>query len=141
MGCSTGIMLVFYLLQGYRKIENWCSCSILIDLTYSKWIWKKKGYPGLQKELQVGCGQIKEDGQVSLKHILKGHQKPVLTVSWNPDDTELLTCGREGIIRRWDTSSGECIHVYEKAAVGLVSCGWVPDGVGIFVGMTDKSIC
>lgn len=76
-----------------------------------------------------------------MKHTLKGHQKPVLTVSWSPDDNQLLTCGQEEVIRRWDVSSGECIQVYEKSGVGLVSCGWFPDSRGIFSGMTDKSIC
>ncbi|XP_065868659.1 WD repeat-containing protein 26 homolog [Euphorbia lathyris] len=85
--------------------------------------------------------EIKEDGVVSLKHTLKGHQKAVLTISWSPDDKQLLTCGQEEVIRRWDASSGECIHIYEKVGVGLVSCGWFPDGRGIFAGMTDKSIC
>lgn len=85
--------------------------------------------------------EVKGDGQVSVKHVLTGHQKPVLTVSWSPDDLQLLTCGLEEVIRRWDVTSGECLHVYEKNGVGLISCGWFPDGRGIFSGMTDKSIC
>ncbi|XP_043698728.1 WD repeat-containing protein 26 homolog isoform X2 [Telopea speciosissima] len=85
--------------------------------------------------------QVNEDGGVSLKHTLTGHQKPVLTVSWSPDDRQLLTCGIEEAIRRWDVSSGECLHIYEKAGVGLISCGWLPDGKRVFSGMTDKSIC
>ncbi|KAF5444444.1 hypothetical protein F2P56_033575 [Juglans regia] len=85
--------------------------------------------------------QVKEDGHVSLKHKLTGHQKPVLMVSWGPDDRQLLTCGLEEVIKRWDVISGECLLVYEKNGVGLISCGWFPDGRGIFSGMTDKSIC
>ncbi|OMP06140.1 hypothetical protein COLO4_08316 [Corchorus olitorius] len=84
---------------------------------------------------------VKENGQVSLKHALYGHQKPVLTVSWSPDDSQLLTYGQEEVIRRWDANSGECLHVYEKYGIGLISCGWFPDGKGIFAGMTDRSIC
>ncbi|MBA0716899.1 hypothetical protein Golax_004753 [Gossypium laxum] len=85
--------------------------------------------------------QVKDNGQVLLKHTLCGHQKPVLIVSWSPDDSQILTCGQDEVIRRWDVSSGECLHVYEKTGVGLISCGWFPDGRGIFAGMTDKSIC
>ncbi|TYJ03193.1 hypothetical protein E1A91_A12G011900v1 [Gossypium mustelinum] len=85
--------------------------------------------------------EVKEDGQVLLKHTLCGHQKPVLIVSWSPDDSQILTCGQDEVIRRWDVSSGKCLHVYEKTGVGLISCGWFPDGRGIFAGMTDKSIC
>ncbi|XVE86213.1 hypothetical protein DITRI_Ditri18aG0017800 [Diplodiscus trichospermus] len=78
---------------------------------------------------------------VSLKHKLSGHQKPVSSVSWSPDDHHLLTCGVEEVVRCWDVSSGECLHVYEKAGLGMVSCGWSPDGKWIFSGLNDKSIC
>nr|DAD37343.1 TPA_asm: hypothetical protein HUJ06_007984 [Nelumbo nucifera] len=78
---------------------------------------------------------------MSLKHKLEGHRKPVLTVSWSPDDCKLLTCGMEEVIRCWDVSSGECLLVYEKARHGLISCGWSPDGKHVFSGVSDKSIC
>ncbi|XP_012437285.1 WD repeat-containing protein 26 homolog [Gossypium raimondii] len=77
---------------------------------------------------------------ISLKHKLSGHQKPVSSVSWSPDDHQLLTCGVEEVVRRWDASSGECLSVYEKAGLGMVSCGWSPDGKWIFSGVNDKSI-
>ncbi|OUZ99243.1 WD40 repeat [Macleaya cordata] len=85
--------------------------------------------------------EVNDDGVVSLKHRLTGHQKPVFTVSWSPDNRQILTCGMEEVIRRWDVRSGECLHVYEKAGLGLISCGWHPDGNRIFSGLTDKSIC
>ncbi|XP_022739195.1 WD repeat-containing protein 26-like [Durio zibethinus] len=78
---------------------------------------------------------------VSFKRKLSGHQKPISSVSWSPDDHELLTCGVEEVVRRWDVPSGECLHVYEKAGLGMVSCGWSPDGKWIFSGVNDKSIC
>ncbi|KAL0327935.1 UNVERIFIED_CONTAM: WD repeat-containing protein 26 [Sesamum calycinum] len=84
--------------------------------------------------------EVKVDGQVSMKHKLSGHLKPVNYVSWSPDDLELLTCGVEETVRRWNVASGECLHVYEKSGFGLVSCGWAPDGKSIFSGVTDKSI-
>jgi WD40 repeat protein len=93
------------------------------------------------KDRSAVIWEVKDNGQLVLKHSLTGHQKPVLTVSWSSDDCQLLTCGLEEVIRRWDVSSGECIYVYERPGVGLVSCGWFPDGKGIVSGMTDKSIC
>ncbi|KAF9686986.1 hypothetical protein SADUNF_Sadunf02G0047000 [Salix dunnii] len=84
--------------------------------------------------------EIDVNGGVSLKHRLSGHQKPVSSVSWSPNDHQLLTCGVEEVVRRWDVSSGECLHVYEKVGLGLVSCGWFPDGKWIFSGINDKSI-
>lgn len=85
--------------------------------------------------------EVNWDGTISLKHRLSGHQKPVSYVSWSPDDNQLLTCGVEEAVRRWDVSSGECLHIYEKGGLGLVSCGWSPDGKSVFSGITDKSIC
>lgn len=84
--------------------------------------------------------EVNVDGRVSLKYRLSGHQKPVSYLSWAPDDNQLLTCGVEESVRRWDVSSGECLHVYEKSGVGLVSCGWSPDGKRVFSGITDRSI-
>ncbi|XP_059450273.1 WD repeat-containing protein 26 homolog [Corylus avellana] len=84
--------------------------------------------------------EVDVNGGVSLKHRLCGHLKPVSTVSWCPDDHELLTCGLEENVRRWDVSSGECLQIYEKVGLGLVSCGWFPDGKRIFSGVNDKSI-
>ncbi|MFS8012093.1 putative transcription factor WD40-like family [Helianthus anomalus] len=80
------------------------------------------------------------DGKVSLKHRLIGHQKPVSSIAWSPEDDQILTCGIEEVVRRWDVTSGECLRVYEKGLLGLVSCSWSPDGKCVFSGLTDKSI-
>ncbi|KAG2300772.1 hypothetical protein Bca52824_037244 [Brassica carinata] len=85
--------------------------------------------------------EINADGHMSLKHKLVGHQKPVTAVLWSPDDSQVLTCGAEEVIRRWDVDSGDCVHTYEKGGIGPISCGWYADGKGIIAGMTDRSIC
>ncbi|EOA20242.1 hypothetical protein CARUB_v10000543mg [Capsella rubella] len=85
--------------------------------------------------------EINVDGQISLKHTLVGHQKPVISILWSPDDRQVLTCGAEEVIRRWDVDSGGCVHMYEKGGISPISCGWYPDGQGIIAGMTDRSIC
>ncbi|CAK9325347.1 unnamed protein product [Citrullus colocynthis] len=92
-------------------------------------------------DLSAIIWEVNSSGTVSLKHKLSGHQKPISLVSWSPDDSQLLTCGVEEAIRRWDVSSGKCLHVYERAGFGLVSCGWFPDGKSILAGINDKSIC
>ncbi|XP_019193303.1 PREDICTED: WD repeat-containing protein 26-like [Ipomoea nil] len=84
--------------------------------------------------------EVKQDGQVCLKHRLNGHQKPVSYVSWSPDNNQILTLGMEEVVRRWDVASGECVHVYEKSGLGLISCGWASDCHRIFTGVNDKSI-
>ncbi|KAJ0657445.1 putative transcription factor WD40-like family [Helianthus annuus] len=80
------------------------------------------------------------DGKVSLKHRLIGHQKPVSSIAWSPEDDQILTCGIEEVVRRWDVTSGECLRVYEKGLLGSVLCSWSPDGKCVFSGLTDKSI-
>ncbi|XP_048548300.1 WD repeat-containing protein 26 homolog [Triticum urartu] len=85
--------------------------------------------------------KVDEDGELLLKHRLTGHEKPVMMVAWSPDDSQLLTCGMEEAIRRWNIESGECIHVYEKPGLGLTSCGWFPDGKQILCGLSDQSLC
>ncbi|XP_009758206.1 WD repeat-containing protein 26 homolog [Nicotiana tabacum] len=84
--------------------------------------------------------EVKLDGLFCMKHQFSGHQKPVSYMSWSPDDHQLLTCGVEEVVRRWDVESGECVHIYEKNGLGLISCGWAPDGKRILCGVTDKSI-
>ncbi|WOL12244.1 hypothetical protein Cni_G21010 [Canna indica] len=85
--------------------------------------------------------EVHEDGKLSLKHKLTGHQKPVMMVAWSPDDSQLLTCGMEEVMRRWDVLSGKCLQVYEKTGLGLISCGWLPDGEQLFSGVNDKTVC
>ncbi|XP_068654312.1 WD repeat-containing protein 26 homolog isoform X2 [Aristolochia californica] len=85
--------------------------------------------------------EVNEDGTVVERHTLAGHQKPILTVAWSPDDRQILTCGMEESVRRWDAISGACLHVYEKSGLGLISCGWLPDGKRVLSGLTDRSIC
>lgn len=67
----------------------------------------------MEKYILYLC-QVHESGELSLKHILNGHTKPVLVVAWSPDSQQLLTCGVEEVVRRWDVTSGECLCVYEK---------------------------
>ncbi|XP_061357672.1 WD repeat-containing protein 26 homolog [Gastrolobium bilobum] len=85
--------------------------------------------------------EVDMNGGLSIKHKLSGHLKPVSSVSWSPNDLELLTCGVEEAVRRWDVSTGKCLQVYEKTGPGLVSCAWFPSGKYILFGLSDKSIC
>ncbi|KAK2441519.1 WD repeat-containing protein [Trifolium repens] len=85
--------------------------------------------------------EVDINGELSMKHKLCGHQKPVSSVSWSPNGQELLTCGVEEAVRRWDVSTGKCLQIYEKNGSGLISCAWFPCGKYILSGLSDKSIC
>ncbi|CAN6454281.1 unnamed protein product [Victoria cruziana] len=93
------------------------------------------------KFLRLYVIQVGKDGEVSLKHTLMGHQKPVFFLTWSVDDRQLLTCGIEEAVRRWDVELGGCLQVYEKSNFGLVSCGWFPGGKKLFAGVNDRSVC
>ncbi|KAJ0951396.1 putative transcription factor WD40-like family [Helianthus annuus] len=84
--------------------------------------------------------EVSLDGRLVVKHRLLGHKEPVSCVSWSPNDDWILTCGVEEVVRCWDVQSGECVRVYDKTDLGMVSCNWSPDGQRVFTGFNDKSI-
>lgn len=92
------------------------------------------------KDKSVIVWEVGLDGRLIFKHRLFGHNASVSGVSWSPNDDQILTCGVEENVRRWDLSSGECVFVYEKSDFGMISCNWSPDGKRVFTGFNDKSI-
>ncbi|KAH0845177.1 hypothetical protein HID58_007708 [Brassica napus] len=63
--------------------------------------------------------EMDADGKFTQKHKLVGHEKPVVAVLWSHDDQQVITCGENEVIKRWDVVD-----------VGSVSCGWLHDGSG-----------
>lgn len=45
------------------------------------------------------------------RKVLKGHQSDVISVYWTGDD--VVSCGDDGTIRRWDVLTGKCITVFQ----------------------------
>ncbi|XP_047972664.1 WD repeat-containing protein 26 homolog isoform X2 [Salvia hispanica] len=82
---------------------------------------------------------VNVDGQVIMRRRLTGHGQPVSYISWSPEDDQILTCGEDKTVRRWDIDSGECLCVYGTQNLGLLSCEWAADGKHIYTGVTDKS--
>eukprot|EP01018_Ginkgo_biloba_P030190 Gb_04425 [translate_table: standard] len=81
--------------------------------------------------------EIGEDGTLSVKYSLTGHEKPVSFLAWSPDDKQLLTCGIEEVVKLWNVETGQCKLTYDR---GLTSCGWFPDGKRFVSVGDDKSI-
>ncbi|KAL0691988.1 hypothetical protein Bca4012_059168 [Brassica carinata] len=79
-------------------------------------------------------------GKFRQKHKLVGHEKPVVAVLWSPEDQQVITCGENEVIKRWDVGSGQCVGSYGRVDVGSVSCGWLHDGSGIIGAMSDRRI-
>jgi WD40 repeat protein len=77
-------------------------------------------------------GQVAVWEVASLKPVceLKGHQQSALGLSWHPTRQELATGGQDGLVRIWNTDTGE-----ERAVLSLGTKGawveylaWSPDG-------------
>ncbi|KAL7128653.1 hypothetical protein ABFS83_13G008600 [Erythranthe nasuta] len=78
--------------------------------------------------------------EVSLMRVLRGHSKAVSYMSWSPDDTQLLTCGQNERVRRWNILSGELLREYFFWGTGTFSCTWTPKGDCILAGLADHTI-
>eukprot|EP00249_Psilotum_nudum_P020319 c27652_g2_i2 orf=717-2492(-) len=84
--------------------------------------------------------EVIDDDHVQLKYTLRGHQKPVSFVAWSPDDSLLLTCGNEEVVKLWDAGTGECRWTFDKPNNSFAACAWFPDGQRFVSGGGDKCI-
>lgn len=71
---------------------------------------------------------------------LKGHSHVICLMSWSPDDTHLLSCGKDYSIRLWNVSAGECVRVFTRHVDQVTSCAWMPDGNAFVSGGHDRHI-
>ncbi|XP_020595244.1 WD repeat-containing protein 26-like, partial [Phalaenopsis equestris] len=79
--------------------------------------------------------KVKEDDSLSLKYTLEGHTKPVSIIAWSPDDSMLLTCGNEELLKLWDVVTGKCKHTFNSSTNRIInSCAWFPDSLKIVCG-------
>ncbi|XP_012830912.1 PREDICTED: WD repeat-containing protein 26-like [Erythranthe guttata] len=84
--------------------------------------------------------KVLESGRFSYLTTLMGHTKPVSNIAWSPDNNQLLTCGVEETVKRWNISpTGVCLFTYGKDC-GTISCAWGRNGESIFVSFTDGII-
>lgn len=87
--------------------------------------------------------KVQEDGKLTLKHTLFGHQSAVSFVAWSPDDTKLLTCGNKEVLKLWDVETGTCKHTFGNQGFVVSSCAWFPNSKQFVCGSFDpeKGIC
>ncbi|KAL7115086.1 hypothetical protein ACP275_04G162000 [Erythranthe tilingii] len=76
---------------------------------------------------------------------LVGHTQPVSYITWKPNYLQLLSCGVEESVKRWNIApfieiEYVLLRTYEKQNLGTVSCVWAPNGKHIFTGFNDGSI-
>ncbi|KAH1258484.1 WD repeat-containing protein WDS [Glycine max] len=87
--------------------------------------------------------KVLEDGKLTLKHTLCGHQHAVSFVAWSPDDTKLLTCGNTEVLKPWDVETGTCKHTFGNQGFVVSSCAWFPSSKQFACGSSDpeKGVC
>ncbi|KAA8538957.1 hypothetical protein F0562_025649 [Nyssa sinensis] len=78
--------------------------------------------------------EVPECGDLTLKHILDGHETSVSFLSWSPSDLILLTCGHEEDLKVWDVNTGRIWFTYCDFSPILSSCAWLPGENGLFCG-------
>lgn len=52
---------------------------------------------------KVAIYEIAEGSSAAILHMLDGHEDGVGNVAWSPDDSMLVSCGRDRVARIWDT--------------------------------------
>jgi WD40 repeat protein len=80
-----------------------------------------------------------ETKPIALK-TLTGHVEPLTYVSWSPDDTMLLSCGNDNVVKLWDVGTGKCLRTFTKHGSSVTVCSWFPDGKHFVSGGLDKNI-
>ncbi|CAN0355085.1 unnamed protein product, partial [Discosporangium mesarthrocarpum] len=60
------------------------------------------------------------------------------TLAWSPDGTSILTGAESPVIRRWSSSTGEEVGVYECHTENVTSLVWLPDGRGFISAGLDR---
>jgi len=72
--------------------------------------------------------------------VLVGHTNSLSFVAWSPDDSQLLTCGNDRLIKLWQVSTGECVRTFNKHTDNVTACAWLPDGRHFISASIDKNI-
>ncbi len=67
---------------------------------------------------------------------LIGHTGPVNCLTYSPDGALVASGGDDATVRVWDSTSGECLHVFRGHTKSVVSVAFSPDGKSI-VSVTD----
>lgn len=88
-----------------------------------------------------GSGQyvnIYQAPSFKLKMRLDGHSQGVGDIAWSPDDSMLVSCGRDGCARLWDMNTGLLIRLFEQFDEPISGCVWADDNETIVLGSFDK---
>ncbi|KAK9463915.1 WD40-repeat-containing domain protein [Lipomyces oligophaga] len=67
---------------------------------------------------------------------LRGHADGVTAVAWSPDDSTIITCGYDRLVKLWHAKNGQCMLSlsFDDA---VTSCAWLGSGDSFIIGSLD----
>lgn len=71
---------------------------------------------------------------------LTDHEESVSFLAWSPDDSMLLSCGRDKKTKLWDTKSGALLKSVSRHLEEVTSCAWLPSGNKFLTSSPDKNL-
>jgi COMPASS component SWD3 len=76
----------------------------------------------------------------SLK-VLPGHTEPVTSAEFNRDGTLIVSSGQDGLIRIWDTATGQCLKtITEDVPVPVSYVQFSPNGKYLLAATLDSTL-
>ena len=69
----------------------------------------------------------------------KGHTKHVMSVTFSPDGTRVLTGSFDNTAKLWDAATGTCIQTFTGHSDWIWSVAFSPDGKRVLTGSKDKT--
>ncbi len=75
--------------------------------------------------------------EVREEKILHGHEGSVLSVTFSPEGTRLLTASSDGTARLWDADSGKQVKVFGSGETPIESAVFSPDGKMLLTASDD----
>ncbi|KAF2195081.1 WD40 repeat-like protein [Zopfia rhizophila CBS 207.26] len=137
-GDSNGEVIIWDFETGdmVQRFEKAHSDTVL-DLAF------KGGYlvtAGRDKSIKVW--RFRESGEFELKHLLLGHEMPVLHVQIWGDGTRAVSTSGDRTLRVWDLGSGECVRRIDGVAKAIVGFRFFETGGGtcLVAACTDHRI-
>src|SRR5262249_15314081 len=65
---------------------------------------------------------------------LIGHQDWVRSVSWSPDQTQIVTASDDRTLRIWDAGTGQLLATWMAHKEAIYAVAWSPDGTKLASG-------
>ena len=94
----------------------------------------------LLASFSVGVWARAEESPAPTPRVLQDHRGSVMSLSFSPDGSKLVTSSRDGTIKLWDVASGRLERTITGHADDVYCVTYSPDGALLASGSGDKTI-